>query len=137
MYNKEQNIANAMDIIQVIIEKGGNYELGKSLIENNPSIAIFSGEEIKKHIFLVMNHDIVYAVLFIIDDDLFWTVLNDNVCGTLIKNNTSPIDYVILLMLESISKYKKLTHHEEKSTLEDAINEYNLVKKNEESYHIK
>lgn len=137
MNNVEQKESRAKIVTQIIVEKGGNYEIAKSLIDNNPSLLEFNEEELRKHIFLIMNHDIVYAVLFIVDNDLFWTVLDRNKCGLLIKNDSSALDYVILLMLESIRKYEQLTPHDEKPSLEEAINEYNLVKKNEESYHIK
>lgn len=133
--NSENNISSL--VTKIIIEKGGNEEIARSLINNNPSLVKFSEEELRKHIFLIMNHDIVYAVLFIIDNDLFWSVLDNNRCGVLIKNDTHALDYVILLMLESIKKYEQLMPHEEEISLEEAINEYNLVKKNEESYHIK
>lgn len=133
--NSENNISSL--VTKIIIEKGGNEEIARSLINNNPSLEKFSEEELRKHIFLIMNHDIVYAVLFIIDNDLFWSVLDNNRCGVLIKNDTHALDYVILLMLESIKKYEQLMPHEEDISLEEAINEYNLVKKNEESYHIK
>ncbi len=126
-----------LNLIRVIREKGGTVEIAESLLKSNPTLATFTLEELERHLFLIMNNDVCYAVLFIMNNDLFWSIVDHNECHKLIRGDHNSLDYVIHLMLESISKYEALNPHHKRNSLEEAINQYKLVKKNEKSYHIK
>lgn len=137
--NKIETYTKILLIAKIIKNKGGNYKHALSLIKNNPGLLSLNEHELETRLYLILNHASLYAILYVENNGYSWSILKDNQFGSLVqdtadkKNN----DYIIEMILDSINKYQKISGYDKEQTLEEKMQQFQLVKKNEEGYHLK
>lgn len=137
--NKEEIKAKTLEIAKIIHKKGGNSKSTLSLIRNNPNLLNMNPKVLENQLYLIINHSTVYAILFVEENDYYWSVLEHEEFGPLIssKAHQENNDYIIDMMIESVNKYFSYQAPEEKQTLEEDLKTFSSIRKNEEGYHLK
>lgn len=125
----------ALHITKIIKDKGGNIKEALSLIKNNPKLLELPLSDIDNHLYLIINAHVIYAALYVANNNYWWSNLKDEEFLAFVNTDFNA-DYIIDMVMASIDKY--LAHTTEKpQSLEEKIKLYNLIKKNEEGYHLK
>jgi len=137
--NKQDILKQTLNIANIIKRKGCNIQSAFTLVKNNPELLKIDINELEKRLYLIINHNIIYALLYVEENNYSWSILKNNEFGPFIKNiaNHHNNDYIIEMIIESIEKYNKITSPMSNQTLEEKIKQFDLIKKNEEGYHLK
>lgn len=135
----KQNYEQIINIIRIIKNKGISFQDALTLVRNNIELLSIPEEELEHRLFIVMNNTLVYAILYVEENNYAWSVYQENGFGPFInksvdKNNHN---YIIEMMLESIKKISKKRISLLNQTLEKQIGEFKEIKQNEEGYHLK
>lgn len=136
--NKQEMYKRTLIIISILKRKGIGIQEAMTLIRNNPKLLQIDYKELEKRLYLVINHNNIYAALYVEENTYSWSLWRDNsftpfVASTASEKNN---DYIIEMMISSIEKYFKIKQ-EQKDTLEEKIEQFHLIKKNEDGYHLK
>lgn len=136
--SKQEILKKILIISSILKRKGINIKRSISLILNNPELLNVDYKELEKRLFIIVNHNQVYAALYVKENIYSWSVLKNNIFSRFVtseaKENNN--DYIIEMMIESIDKYSKIIN-DQNVTLEQKIGQYQLIKKNEDGYHLK
>ena len=137
---KNQMYEKLYDNLEVIKKKGCNLKSGLSLIRNNPILLECTKEELDHKLSFIVNHDQIYAALFVNDNDYEWSLCEEESFSSLKKSSLydkESEDVVIETMLQSII-HNKLIDKEKNLSLEDEIYDFkNTIKVNKYGYHIR
>ena len=83
-----------------------------------------------------MNNTLIYAILYVEENNYAWSIYQENSFGKFIKNkDKNNHNYIIEMMLEAVEKFNKKKSLNK--SLEEQIKEFNQIKQNEEGYHLK
>lgn len=136
--NKQDMYKNTLIAINILKRKGIGIQEAISLIRANPFILQIDYHELEKRLYLIINHSNIYAALYVEDNTYSWSLWKDNTFTPFVTStaNEKNNDYIIEMMINSIEKYFKI-RQEQKDTLEEKIEQFNLIKKNEDGYHLK
>ena len=126
--------------LEVIRKKGCDLKAGLSLIKNNPILLEYSPEELDHKLSFIVNHNQIYAALFVNDNYYEWSLYEDGTFSSLqspTMYDEESEDLVVEMIIDSIV-HNKLTKRKNNLSLEDEINNFkNTVKTNNLGYHIK
>lgn len=126
--------------LEVIRKKGCDLKAGLSLIKNNPILLEYSPEELDHKLSFIVNHNQIYAALFVNNNYYEWSLYEDGIFSSLqspTMYNEESEDLVVEMIIDSII-HNKLTKRKNNLSLEDEINNFkNTVKTNNLGYHIK
>ena len=98
-----------------------------------------STEELQRQLHLIVNNNITYAILLIIDNEYKWSVLKDIGFGPFITSNAiqKNNDYIVEMIINSIEKFTQYADIDENDTLEEKVEYFSRIRKNEDGYHLK
>ena len=126
--------------LEVIRKKGCDLKAGLSLIKNNPILLEYSPEELDHKLSFIVNHNQIYAALFVNNNYYEWSLSEDGIFSSLqspTMYDEESEDLVVEMIIDSII-HNKLTKRKNNLSLEDEINNFkNTVKTNNLGYHIK
>ncbi len=126
--------------LEVIRKKGCDLKAGLSLIKNNPILLEYSPEELDHKLSFIVNHNQIYAALFVNNNYYEWSLYEDGIFSSLqspTMYDEESEDLVVEMIIDSII-HNKLTKRKNNLSLEDEINNFkNTVKTNNLGYHIK
>lgn len=126
--------------LEVIRKKGCDLKAGLSLIKNNPILLEYSPEELDHKLSFIVNHNQIYAALFVNNNYYEWSIYEDGIFSSLqspTMYDEESEDLVVEMIIDSII-HNKLTKRKNNLSLEDEINNFkNTVKTNNLGYHIK
>lgn len=126
--------------LEVIRKKGCDLKAGLSLIKNNPILLEYSPEELDHKLSFIVNHNQIYAALFVNNNYYEWSIYEDGTFSSLqspTMYDEESEDLVVEMIIDSII-HNKLTKRKNNLSLEDEINNFkNTVKTNNLGYHIK
>lgn len=128
-----------ISIIKIMKNRGIPFQSALSLIKNNMELLQIPEEELEQRLFIVMNNTILYAILYVEENNYAWSIYQENSFGRFINKNTDKKNhnYIIEMMLDAVKKYNQKSQISPNQSLEKQIIEFNLIKQNEEGYHLK
>ena len=95
---KYQKISEQFDEIKSVLElKGCPTSLALSFIKNN--LSYLKEADITNKIYIIYNHNEIYAILIIDKNNYYWSVFRDNIHYPLEKKTKENKDYIIEMML--------------------------------------
>lgn len=136
--SKQEIFKQTLIIISILKRKGINIQEAMTLIRNNPELLQVDYQELEKRLYLVINHNSIYAALYVEENAYSWSLYKENTFAPFVTSTASERnnDYIIEMMIDSIEKYSKI-RQEQNDTLEEKIEQFKLIKKNEDGYHLK
>lgn len=126
---------NAEYIINFLTSKGIDSIYALSLIKNNPEILKIDIEVLKNQLFLILNHQILYAMLYVNQNNYAWSLFKNNEFGPFISNEEEK-DLIVEMMISSIDKLINIEETNVNQSLELKMQEYRRIKKYNDGYHI-
>lgn len=135
--NKE-TYGQIINIVKIIKNKGISFQDALTLIKNNLELLNIPKEELEHRLFIVMNNTVIYAVLYVEENNYAWSIYQENSFGPFIKNrDKNNHNYIIEMMLEAVEKFNRKKQNSLNKNLEEQIKEFNQINQNEEGYHLK
>ena len=102
---KYQKISEQFDEIKSVLElKGCPTSLALSFIKNN--LSYLKEADITNKIYIIYNHNEIYAILIIDKNNYYWSVCQDNILYPLEKKTKENKDYIIEMMLNFANEEK-------------------------------
>lgn len=135
---QQKNYEEIMKIIKIIKSKGIGFKDALTLVRNNLNLLNIPKEELEHRLFVIMNNSIIYAILYVEENNYAWSIYQENGFGPFINKNIDKNNhnYIIEMMIEAIKKFSKKRMIPNQS-LEDQIVEFKEIKQNDEGYHLK
>lgn len=135
--NKE-TYGQIINIVKIIKNKGISFQDALTLIKNNLELLNIPKEELEHRLFIVMNNTVIYAVLYVEENNYAWSIYQENSFGPFTKNRDKDNhNYIIEMMLEAVEKFNRKKQNSLNKNLEEQIKEFNQINQNEEGYHLK
>lgn len=133
--NKE-TYKQIINIVKITKNKGVSFQDALTLVKNNLELLNIPEEELEHRLFIIMNNTLIYAILYVEENNYAWSIYQENSFGHFIKNkDKNNHNYIIEMMLEAVEKFNKKKSLNK--SLEEQIKEFNQIKQNEEGYHLK
>lgn len=135
----KQSYEQIINIIKIIKNKGVSFQNALTLVKNNIELLNIPEEELEHRLFIIMNNTIIYAILYVEENNYSWSIYQENGFGPFINKNIDKNNhnYIIEMMLEAIKKFSKKRTNSLAQSLEEQIGEFKEIKQNEEGYHLK
>lgn len=135
---KCQKISEQFDEIKSVLElKGCPTSLALSFIKNN--LSYLKEADITNKIYIIYNHNEIYAILIIDKNNYYWSVCQDNILYPLEKKTKENKDYIIEMMLNFANeeKIKKIVPNISEMNTETKVKVLRSFHFNSTGYHFK
>ena len=83
--NKE-TYKQIINIVKIIKNKGVSFQDALTLVKNNLELLNIPEEELEHRLFIIMNNTLIYAILYVEENNYAWSIYQENSFGNFIKN---------------------------------------------------
>lgn len=132
-------------LLENLLASGIEKEEALKFIEENIDTLSCEGRDVNDNIYFILNNEDIYAIIYVIEDDYYWSTLIDGrltSLKTLDKDecvNIDNADYIVEMIIDFANneKIKKVLPEIASCNLEDKLRLLRKIELNSNGYHIK